>query len=156
MSMSATSILSKKLLMKFNARDLDAQALLARAREEATEIFSKESTRRDRTLNTITETCLYGHSAELYLISQHGFKDDQRPYKDLYDTSGNSVEVKVTEGSYYVPYVLKRLNAAKQQTWRNFPDIAYIFIGDKKTYDYELDGIYHWNETLNRFTKQQN
>ena len=82
----------------------------------------------------------------MYLIQECGFEDDERKYKDLFDINGSSVEIKVTEGDYYVPYVLERAEKAKSQTWRGYPDILYVFIGDKKSADYKLNGIYKWNK----------
>ena len=139
--------------VEFNAADLDTSVLLSRAKEESEQMFSKESTRRGRSLQKIIETALYGHAAELYLIEKCQFKDDPRKYKDLFDTEGNPVEVKVTKGDYYVPYVLDRATKAKQETWRGFPDILYVFIGDKITADYSLYGIYEWSE--NKFVLQE-
>ena len=132
---------------KFNAADLDQDHYIRRAKEEASHIYSKDSTRRSRQYIDILQTTLYGHAPEVYLIDKCGFTDDDRPYKDVIDTNGNYVEVKATEGDYYVPYVLKRANEAKQITWKKYPDILYIFIGDKQTADYELNGIYEWNGT---------
>ena len=43
--------------------------------------------------------------------------------------------------------MLERAANAKKQIWRNFPDILYVFVGDKKTLDYDLDGIYKWGKT---------
>ena len=131
--------------MKFNASQLDNDFYLDRAKAEANEIFLNESTRRGRSFQNILETTLYGHAAEVYLIQECGFKDDGRKYKDVIDTNGFSVEIKVTEGDYYVPYVLERAEKAKLQVWREYPDILYVFIGNKKTADYELNGIYKWN-----------
>jgi hypothetical protein len=132
--------------MKFNAKtDLDPARLYNRAETEAKLIHSKPSTARGRSLENIIETVMYGHAAELYLIDHESFSDDPREYKDVIDTEGNQVEVKVTEGEYYVPYVLQRCNDAAIETWRKYPEILYIFIGNKETYDYELHGIYHWN-----------
>lgn len=132
--------------MKFNAKtDLDPVRLYNRAETEAKLIHSKPSTARGRTLKQIIEMVLYGHAAELYLIKHQGFTDDSREYKDVIDLDNNPVEVKVTEGTYYVPYVLQRCNDAAMETWRKYPEILYIFIGNKETYDYELHGIYLWN-----------
>ena len=131
--------------MKFNAIvDVDRIALTERSFAEAKLIYGKESTRRGRFLEDIVETCMYGHAAELYLISQ-GFTDDPAPYRDVFDPEGNPVEVKVTEGEYYVPYVLERANAAAREAWRKYPKLLYVFIGDKNTLDYHLHGIYLWN-----------
>lgn len=140
--------------MKFNASQLDNNFYLDRAKAEANEIFSNESTRRDRSFRNILETTLYGHAAEVFLIQECGFKDDARKYKDVIDTNGFSVEIKVTEGDYYVPYVLERAEKAKLQVWREYPDILYVFIGNKKTADYELNGVYKWNSK--RFVLQSN
>lgn len=130
---------------KFNAKELNQSLLLGRAHKEANEIFSKPSTRRNRSYYDILETVLYGHAAEVFLIEKHGFKDDHRIYKDVIDPENNAIEVKVTEGDYYVPYVLERAKEAKRETWRKYPDLLYVFIGDKKTADYDLHGIYEWN-----------
>lgn len=132
--------------MKFNAKkDLNAEELYTRAETEAKLIHRKQSTARGRSLEEIIETVLFGHAAELYLIKHHKFKDDTREYKDVIDPNGNLVEVKVTEGEYYVSYVLARCNDAARETWRKYPEILYIFIGNKETCDYHLHGIYHWN-----------
>lgn len=133
------------MTMKFNANELNKEFFLARAKKEATQIYKKEDTRKKRSFQKILETTLYGHAPEVYLIENHNFKDDCQNYKDVIDPNGNPVEVKTTEGDYYVPFVLKRANAAKLETWRKFPDILYIFIGDKQTGDYELHDIYEWN-----------
>ena len=131
--------------MKFNAADLDPNVYLQRANKEAEEIYSKPSTRKNRTKAQILETVLYGHAAEVYLMQYHAFKDDERKYKDVFDKDGNSIEVKVTEGDYFVSYVLDRAIEAKQKKWMKFSDILYIFLGDKTTADYSLHGIYKWN-----------
>ena len=132
--------------MKFNAiKDLNKDELYERALAEATLIHSKSSTAQGRSLEQIIETVLYGHAAELYLIKHHNFRDDIHAYRDVIDLDNNPVEVKVTEGEHYVSYVLERCNAAAKETWRKYPEILYVFIGDKETYDYHLHGIYHWD-----------
>ena len=139
--------------MKFNAmRDLDVDLLKQRAYAEAAEIFSKPSTRDGRTIDKIREAVMYGQAAEVYLVQHHNFTDDARPFKDVFNPVGEAVEVKVTEGDYYVPFVLKRCNEAASQAWRKYASILYIFIGDKSSLDYNLYGIYHWNG--NNFIKE--
>ena len=140
--------------MKFNASQLDNDFYLARAKAEANEIFSKTSTRLERSFKKILETTLYGHAPEVFLINEMGFSDDVRKYKDVIDADNRFVEVKVTEGDYYVPYVLKRANRARQDVWRDHPDILYIFIGNKMTADYSLYGVYHWEENKKQFVLQ--
>lgn len=132
--------------MKFSIRDIDHSALARRAKEEATQIFNKPSTRRNRSFNEIFSTSLYGHVAEQYLIEKENFTDDPRPYKDVINKNGEHVEVKVTEGDYYVPYVLKRANNAHAETFRNYPDILYIFIAKTFSDEYHLHGIYQWDD----------
>ena len=116
-----------------------------RAMNEAKQIHSKKSTARGRSLNEIYEVCLYGHAAEQYII-ETGWEDDTRKYKDVIDPQGDSVEIKVTEHRGNIPYVLARCQTAKLETWRNYPDIVYIFINDRKSKEYFHEGTYVWSE----------
>lgn len=132
--------------MKFNsATDLDQEVLYQRAYAEALQIYSRETTRGDRTPDAICAQAMYGQAAEVYLMQHRNFTDDVRPFKDVFNPNGEAVEVKVTEGNYYVPFVLNRCNEAARQSWRQYPAIVYIFIGNKSSLDYNLYGIYHWN-----------
>jgi len=131
--------------MKFNTDDLDQEAWHSRALAEATLIHSKPKTARGRSLEEILDVTKYGHAAERFLIENFDFKDDDRPFKDLYDPKGREIEVKVTEGAYYVPYVLERCTKAKMTKWRKYPDIVYVWIGDRNTKEYTLHNIYEWN-----------
>ena len=115
-----------------------------RAINEAKKIYNKESTRRGRTLEEIYKVCKYSHAAEQYLI-ETGWTDDEREYKDLFDPYFDSVEIKVTEGEYYISYVLERCKEAKLQKWRKYPDIVYIFINNKVDKEYHHEGVYVWN-----------
>ena len=133
--------------MKFNIADIDHDLLKARAQAEARQIFLKESTRRNRSLEEIVATVMYGHAAEVYLIQYEGFTDDERPYKDVFDRNGKDVEVKVTECEEYVPFVLARCEEAAKDKWRKYPKKLYIFIGDRNTLDYHLYGTYSYNGT---------
>ena len=131
--------------MKFNLKEIDHAMLKARAENEARQIFLKESTRQNRTEEQIILTCMYGQAAEVYLIQHHGFTDDPRPYKDVFDRSRKEVEVKVTECEEYVPFVLARCNNAASERWRKYPKKLYVFIGDRHTLDYHLYGTYSYN-----------
>ena len=134
--------------MKFNViNDLNKDLLKQRAYAEASEIFSKESTRHDRSIEEIRETVLYGQAAEVYLMQYHNFTDDSRPYKDVFNSDGIPVEVKVTEGEYYVPYVIQRCEVSAIEKWRQYPKIVYVFIGNKSSLEYNLHGVYNWNGT---------
>lgn len=130
--------------MKFNVKDLDAKELLARTMKEALLIDQNPSQAKGRSSSEIIQTCLYGQAAEFYMLTQ-GFTDDLRPYKDVIRPDGYPAEVKVTECEAYVPYVLKRCNAAKMETWRQYASYLYIWINDKKSFEYTLYGIYEWN-----------
>lgn len=135
--------------MKFNAAtDIDGKELRLRAESETGEIFSKESTRKGRSFSEILATNMYGQAAEMYLMKHHGFTDDTRKYKDVFNTNLESVEVKVTEFDHYVPFVIERANKAHKQrkAWSSpYSDILYVFVGNKDTLDYYLSGIYFHN-----------
>lgn len=131
--------------MRFDAAtDIDLEFLKARAKEEAKEIFSKESTRQGRSFFEVYVACLYGQAAEVYLLQHQNFKDDPEKYMDVKTPTGKKVDVKVTEGEYFVPYVIFRINE-KAKKIRNFAKIVYIFINNKKNTVYNLYGIYDWN-----------
>lgn len=132
--------------MNFNAKNLDENFWVSRAKAEAILIYNKPSTRRNRSLKEIIETTLYGHAAEVYLIKNENFVDDLRDYKDLIDPQGVPTEIKVTENKTYVEYVLKRANEAKLEKWREYPDKLMVFIGNKVTCDYYLYNIYNWDK----------
>lgn len=132
--------------MKFNAiTDIDVDFLKERAFTEAALIYAKPSTRKDRSLQQIRETCLYGHAAEVYLIQHCGFKDDTRDYRDVFDPNGKDVEVKVTSCENYVGDVLRRCNETAELKYRQYPKKLYVFIGDKQTLDYHLYSTYSYN-----------
>ena len=134
--------------MNFNAAtDVDPEVLRDRALAESKLIFAKPGPRRKRSFNEILVTSMYGLAAEVYLLQQ-GYVDDNRQYKDLYEPvalGGKSIEVKVTGESYYVPNLIKRCEAEAKEKWRKYSNRLYIFIGDKKTYDYSLYGIYDFD-----------
>jgi len=128
----------------FNAaKDIDPVLLKQRAREEAIQIHSKPSTRRNRSLAQIVEACMFGHATELWLI-KNGFKDDTRKYKDLF-LNDTPVEVKTVGYPNAVEFQLERCRKDKLQVFRQYPDIVYMYIGNRKTLDYYLEGIYEWN-----------
>jgi hypothetical protein len=135
-------------MMKFNAAlDVDPIILRARSLEESKQIHSTESTRRGRTLEEIMVSSMYGLAAEVYLL-QEGYIDDNRPYKDLFEPvsmGSSAIEVKVTSGTYYVPYVIKRAEKCASESWRDYPKKLYVFIGDKETLNYYLEGIYNFD-----------
>lgn len=132
--------------MSFNISDIQEKSeWRERAMNEAKLIHSKPRTARGRKLNEIYETCLYGHAPEQYLI-ETGWDDDERPYKDLFDPQGDSVEIKTTGHIGNIPYVLEKCQSDKLKPWKKYPDIVYIFINDKKSEEYFHEGTYVWNE----------
>lgn len=138
------STLDLEPLKEFNVRDVDAKILKERAEAEAIEIHSKDSTRKDRTLEEITLATMYGHVAEVWLL-QNGFKDDIRKYKDLFEPDGTAIEVKVTQTDRYIPDVLNRCREAKLQTFRDYPDRVYVYVNDRQSPIYKLHGPFNWS-----------
>ena len=137
-------MLSNMSIKTFNVKkDIDIQLLKDRAFKEAASIFSKESTRRGRTLKQIREVQLYGQASELWLL-KNGFEDDKREYKDVL-RNNVPIEVKTVGYPKAVKYELDRCNDCRKEAWRNYPNIVYMFIGNRKTLDYYLEGIYEWN-----------
>jgi hypothetical protein len=136
--------------MIFKASDLNLKFLKARAKAEAEEIYKgSEASRKGRSLMQIFESCLYGQAAEVYLIEKEGFTDNPEQYKDVFNPEGKEVEVKVTS----LPKVKAKLIECKNNKWR-ISDILYIFIGDFRTGEYSLHGIYHWDTTTKQFILQ--
>ena len=137
-------MLSNMSIKTFNVKkDINIQLLKDRAFKEAASIFSKETTRKNRTLKQIREVQLYGQASEIWLL-KNGFEDDEREYKDVL-RNGVPIEVKTVGYLNGVEGQLKRCKEAKKQLWREYPDIIYLFIGNRKTLDYYLEGIYEWN-----------
>jgi hypothetical protein len=140
--------------MKFNRNDLNQELLHARVEAEAIQIFAKPSTRKDRTYKEIYDTCLYGQSAECYLMEFHKFTDDPRPYHDTIDPNGIPTEQKVTSKESYVKDVLRRCNEAALNSYRQYAKKLYIFIGDKDTLDYYFYSSYCYNSNTKQFVKE--
>lgn len=132
-------------MLSFDSNNLNHEAWAQRARAEAALIYNKPSTRNNRSLQEIYETTKYGHAAEQFLIEQCGYTDDPRPYKDVFNTKGQPTEVKVTEGDYYVPFVLKRANEAAANPKRNYPKNLIIFTAPRNNTIYKLYGYYEYN-----------
>ena len=146
----------------FNAyEDLDRNFWLTRAYAEAQKIYDRPSTRgfnkktgKPRTLDEVRKDTAFGHAPECMLIKECGYVDDTREYKDLFDKNGNSIEIKTVENIKNVPFKLKecvnlRTEKSKyyphKENWRNFPDIVYVFIGNKETGDYHFHSKYVWH-----------
>lgn len=132
-------------MKEFKRKDLNTKALANKVLEEARQIHSKPSTARKRSLEEIFKVSLYGLSAEQYLIEKCGFTDDNQKYKDVVSPEGIPVEIKVTQGQYYVYHVLQRCNEAKREAWRNYPDWVFIYTNNKENDHYILENTYKWN-----------
>ena len=137
--------------MIFEANDLDLKFLKNRAKAEAEEIYHTGSAAsiKGRTLMQIFQSSLYGQAAEVYLMEKHGFTDNPKKYKDLFNPEGQEVEVKVTSRSK----IKAKLIECTENKWR-IADILYIFIGDFQTAKYSLYGIYEWNKQTKQFILQ--
>ena len=133
-------------MLSFDSNDLNQNEIFKRSLSEAQLILSGTvASHRNRSVDDIVLTCMYGQTAEQYLIEKCGFTDDTRRYKDVINTHGESVEVKVTTNKSKVKYVINRLNDYRKEPWRNISDIVYVFINDKKDTIYHLEGVYVWN-----------
>ena len=86
----------------FNISELDQDALNKKAKEEADGVWmdGKGPQVHGRTYEKLLEDCKRGDAAEHYLIEKQGFTNDDRPFKDVFDPSGASVEVKVTTSTW--------------------------------------------------------
>ena len=137
--------------MIFKASDLNLKFLKERAKAEAEEIYynGSEASVKGRTLMQIFESSLYGQAAEVYLIEKQGFTDNPKKYKDLFNPEGEEVEVKVTSRSK----VKDKLIECTENKWR-IADILYIFIGNFRTGEYSLYGIYKWDKSTKQFILQ--
>ena len=131
--------------MKFNVNILDLDRLKHRAFTEAQLIFDKNTPGDNRSLLEVRRDCIVGQAAELYLIDFCGFRNDPRPFKDVFDIEETPVEVKVTKKLKDVFHVLRRANACALELWRKYPKVLYIFVVNGYNGDYELNGIYNWN-----------
>ena len=81
-------------------------------------------------------------------LKKQGFTNDERKFKDVFDPSGASVEVKVTTSTWTADkFTIPACNEARGQknNWRNFSDIVYLFINPKESDDYSLYKILTWD-----------
>ena len=132
----------------FNISELDQDALNKKAKEEADGVWmdGKGPQVHGRTYEKLLEDCKRGDAAEHYLIEKQGFTNDDRPFKDVFDPSGASVEVKVTTSTWTADkYTIPACNEARKLAYRNFSDIVYLFINPKGTEDYSLYKILTWD-----------
>ena len=108
-------------MMRFNIKDLNQKQLVEKSNKESDAIYSKESTRKGRTIEAIRMSNLYGLASEQFLIEKCGFNDDPRAYKDVISPQGHSVEIKTTSAKG----VAKMLNTCDywkvSEPWRQLP-----------------------------------
>lgn len=132
----------------FNISELDQEALDKKAKEEADGVWMDGNGPQvhGRTYKKLLEDCKRGDAAEHYLIEKQGFTNDDRPFKDVFDPSGASVEVKVTTSTWTADkFTIPACNKARKLTYRNFSDIVYLFINPKESDDYSLYKILTWD-----------
>mgnify|MGYP001411642015 FL=1 len=125
-------------------KDLDQNFWINRAQKEADLIFSKPGPRRGRPINEVFDTVKFGHASECWLISEYGFTDDTRDYKDLI-YNDVPIEVKTVRAKRNVSWMLKKCNEEKMKPYRKFADIVYMFIGNEETGEYQFENLYKWN-----------
>tara|TARA_R110002073_G_scaffold32742_8_gene98923 strand:+ start:4979 stop:5494 length:516 start_codon:yes stop_codon:yes gene_type:complete len=132
-------------MMKFNIKDLNKKQLVEKSNKESDAIYSKESTRKGRTIEAIRMSNLYGLASEQFLIEKCGFNDDPRAYKDVISPQGHSVEIKTTSAKG----VAKMLNTCDywkvSEPWRQLPAWLMIFESEWLSGEYKLQGTYEWN-----------
>ena len=142
----------------FNVRQhIDPHTLKTRAFNEAEQIYSKESTRRGRNIAEIAEACMFGHAPEIWMMTNGGYVDDTRKYKDLF-APDHPVEVEVKTVGYpdAVPFEIERCNKRKVEHWRKFPDYIFVWIGNRKSGDYYFEGLYIYEKSEEKFKKSAN
>lgn len=83
-----------------------------------------------------------GLAAEHYMIENHEYKNDDRPYKDLFAPCGTSVEVK---SAAHLETLNKQLASLKQRKgWGlDVADYVICFLRDYKTYT--CHSLWQWN-----------
>lgn len=143
--------------MMFNVKkDIDPEVLRNRSEIEGKKIFSKESTRRNRTLEECTAANMIGQAAEIHMLNHGGFIDDTRDYKDVIrESDGEQIEVKASTNRLYpngktgVDYQLEGY-LQKMHDPRlshvDFAKVIYSWIIDENTSDYTFNGIYKYDE----------
>ena len=104
---------------------------------ESKKIFSKESTRRGRTLDVIYKANLQSQIAERRLIEEHGFVNDPRDFMDVI-YKGNTIDVKTSVRSILATKNEIIDELSKRKTWRSKPNVADNIIG----IDIDKNGVY--------------
>lgn len=106
-------------------------------------IFSKESTRKDRSYRQILDSTAMGHKLEQYLIDKNNFIDDTRKYMDLLSPQGFSVDCKVVSNwhSGTAEFLVKKLLDRASFS----PKTNFIVIYQN------VNSIYEYRETIEIF-----
>lgn len=143
----------------FNVNDIqDTYFWNDRVSKEATEIYSKKSTRNNRSFQEVFDTTEYGHYAEMALIELFGHHDRFVQYQDLFLKDGvTPKEVKVCKPTE--KDILHKLEECKKikifERWRNMPDILDIFtcksegkypVTIRADDEYTFQGTWKWNQ----------
>ena len=128
--------------LTFNSADIDQALWEKRTLKEATLIFNKPSTRKDRTWEKVYETCKVGQAAEVWLMS-NGYLNDSRNYHDVLRPDGTPIEVKVT--SWESRYILDRYAEKLKSGWGDWPKTVYVFYNSVNSPIYTFHGIFQWD-----------
>jgi hypothetical protein len=147
-------------ISKFNAKDIDPVSLRNRAKNEANAIWNNPKSRRGRTYKKLLADCMLGQAAEINLLNC-GYKDNTTKYMDVKEPDETTVEVKVITNKnlrYVEASVNNTLDRCAKQKLESlssqvyeFAKKIYMYTCDEKTPDYNLIGIYEWNDSKKQF-----
>lgn len=87
----------------------------SRLEKETDSIYKNPAHRGNRTYDQVKTTVKLGHSLEQFLIDNHDFKDDKRPYMDVIAPDGATVDCKVTFDEKNVDRMVMKVKS--RQDW---------------------------------------
>ena len=143
-------------ISKFNAKDINPVSLRNRAENEAKQIWNSSYGKniRGRTYKQLLADCMLGQAAEIHLLNC-GYKDNPKKYMDVKEPDDTTVEVKVitNKSSRYVEVSVNNTldRCAKKKLEYEFAKKIYMYTCDEKIPDYNLIGVYEWNDSKKQF-----
>ena len=147
-------------ISKFNAKDINPVSLRNRAENEAKQIWNSSYGKniRGRTYKQLLADCMLGQAAEIHLLNC-GYKDNPKKYMDVKEPDDTTVEVKVitNKSPRYVEVSVNNTleRCAKKKIEYEFAKKIYMYTCDEKIPDYNLVGIYEWNDSKKQFIDVQ-
>ena len=134
-------------------------AVLKRAKIEKAKRDKNYSAQFDtRSQATQLKNFVQGHYAEMWLMNERGFTDCDDDYKDLYDLSRVLVEIKTVGNEDWIEGgkwpLMETCRKLKLETWRNYPDLIYVFVRNDWTGQYTFAGVWEWDKQQEKFIKE--